>query len=212
MSERSSDDNTGRVAVISALITGCAAILAAVIPVLIGAIHVSTAANVTGTVTAPAKPPVTVTVTAPASAPTASGGSAPSNASVSGQGGQIRDLAVPLTDSSGVDVDKGQVVLNGQGKDIDYTTGSSDNEPEITKDLAESYSTDVTSTKASKQQCVNAIMTHPNAGPIGPLHKGLLFCVETEGDAGIALLQVTQDVSSSKKLYLHEVYWPNASQ
>ena len=65
MGDESSGNGAGRVALLAAVITGTAAILAALILVLTGAVHVSTTPGQTITVTA--TPSTTVTVTSPTS-------------------------------------------------------------------------------------------------------------------------------------------------
>jgi hypothetical protein len=121
-------------------------------------------------------------------------------------------LAVPLvhSPSAGLALDKGQVVLGGAGGDIVYDSNDAPGNPELVGDLAVGYSLDVTYGNASKQQCLTAIRTHPDANPITNFHKGLLLCVETQYGAGIALLEQTQPLGSSKTLRLRETYWLNA--
>ena len=171
-------------------------------------------ATVSGARTPAAGPTVTRTVTAsPGHSTAPSTGTSSPTPSGPEQGGTVHTMAAQLVKSSGagLDLNKGQVNLNGAGGDLIYDSNDPPGVPELISDLAEAYSLDVTSQNASKQQCLTATSTHPDAHPITNFHKGLLFCVETQYGAGIALMEQTQPLGSSKTLQLREIYWLNSS-
>lgn len=189
--------------IVAAVIGAAATIVAVLIANGAGAINIAVAgAESTPTVTVTPRPAPTVTVTAPAG-----GGGGGRTA----QGGQTRSLTVPLSQggSTGVDLDKGQVLLNNNG-DLNYQTSEAGS-PELVGYLAHAYSVGVSSASIDKQGCMTATTTDPDAEPIVNFHKGLLFCVAT-GDGAVALVEVTAGLGGSKTLHLHEVYWPNLNQ
>lgn len=194
---------------------GLATVVAACILAVGGVVGVVVGRATVSGVRAPvAGPTVTRTVTASpvhSTAPSISTGSPV----LSGpeQGGTVHTMAVPLvkSPSAGLGLDKGQVILGGAGGDLVYDSNDAPGAPELISDLAKSYSLDVTSQNASKQQCLTATSTYPDANPITNFHKGLLFCVETQYGAGTALMEQTQPLGSSKTLQLREIYWLNSS-
>jgi hypothetical protein len=207
MGEESSGSNTGRVALLSAAITGGAVILAAVIPVLIGAVHVSTVPAPTITVTA--TPTVTVTVTAHPSGQAASGQGGGSHPGA-GSGGVVRNLSVPLVQAPAymsIDFDTGAVTESNGGEQAYYQMMGDTNVPELQINVP--FSLDVNSGNAGKQQCSMVTTSDPSVHSITRLSKGKLVCVQ--GNDGIGLLEILQAVSSSAStLRLRETYWSNS--
>ncbi len=210
MGEGSSGGGTGRVALLSAVITGSAAILAAVIPVLIGAVHVST--SPVGTVTVTATPSTTVTVTAPSSSQ--SGATQGQQSEVypgAGSGGVVRNLSAPLVGTPAymsIDFDTGAVTESSGGEQAYYQMISDTNVPELQINVP--YSLDVNDGNASKSQCSTVTKSNPVVQPVTGLSKGKLICIQ--GFNGIGLLEVMRTVrSASSTLYLRETYWPTSS-
>lgn len=210
MGDEPSGSTTGRVALLSAAITGCAAVLAAVIPVLIGVVHVSTTPATTVTVTA--TPSATVTVTSPSTGQSpATGGDQRSGSSQgAGSNGVTRTLSIPLVQAPAymsIDFDTGAVTISNGGEQAYYQMMSDTSVPELQINVP--FSLDVNNGNASKSQCSTATTSDPDVQPITKLTKGELICVQ--GNDGIGLLRVMQTVgSSSNTLDLRETYWPNS--
>lgn len=193
-------DRNGRTAIIAALITGGAVVLAAVISLVSGVIHVSAGPTpkVTSTVTIPG-PVTTITVT------TSPAGNSSTGTVGSGLGGKSYNLAVDLESDggAGIGISHGSVGYGTDG-DIDYQMAA-DGTPEIISDNGH-FSLDVNSQNASESQCQTALNSQPDGNPLTNFHKGLLFCV-SGFLGGIALMEETQPPGNSGTLYFHETYW-----
>lgn len=192
----------------AAIIGAIATIVAGLIANGAGALRISIASAPTPTVTITPSAAPTVTVTVSSSD---SGNASPASC-LSGQNCKVWNLSVPMGDQSsgvtGINFGKGQVLLNTVG-DMEFEAAS-DGTPELVRDYAAAYSTDITAQNANKQQCQNAVTSAPNPHPITNFHTGLLFCVGTS-DGGIALARQTKPLGSSNVLSLQEIYWPNSS-
>jgi hypothetical protein len=82
--------------------------------------------------------------------------------------------------------------------------------PELDQEMAAAFSINVTAQNASEAQCQTATTSSPDADPITDFHVGLLFCVVPDrNNGGIALVEETKPLGSSKILYLREIYWPS---
>jgi hypothetical protein len=196
----------------AAVIGAAATILVGFVANKAGAVHITFAPVPTHTVTITPPPAPTVTVAAPSNTvPSNSSGETGSTTCLPGQNCKISNLSAPMGTSSGgptgINLSQGAVALNNSG-DLRFQAAD-DGAPELISDEATAYSEDVTAQNASRRQCQSATTTAPDPNPITNFHTGLLFCVATSG--GIALVEQTQPLGSSKTLYLQDTYWPNTT-
>jgi len=189
----------------AAIIGAIATIFAGLIANGTGALHISVSSEATPTVTVTPPPAPTVTVTASSSG---SGAASPASC-LSGQNCKVSNLTVSMESggvSTAINLEQGQVKLNDTG-DLNFKAAS-DGTPELTGYYA-TYSLDVTTQNASRQQCQTATNTAPDPNPITNFHTGLLVCASIGN--GIALIRQTKPLGNSNTLYLQETYWPNSS-
>ena len=187
---------------IAAAIIGAAATIGAgLIANKSGVIKISISPVSTPTVDTTPRPGPRVPVTKSVASGGTASGIGPA-ACASGAGCQVWNLMVPPA-GAGILLDQGRVNLGSSG-DIYYYQANG--VPELINETV-AYSLDVTISNAGKLQCATATSQAPDADPITNLHKGLLLCVQT-GD-GYALLEQTQDLDSSKTLYLRDTFWRN---
>lgn len=199
------------IAGIGAVATIAAAVIAAVVGHAQGQSEATPGPTVTATTTVTAGPTVTVTP-GTSSGGGSTGGTSSASFPGAGQGGKVWTVTMPLSSNSvtGLDVDHGHVVLDSN-EDIDYTL-SNDGTPEIVKDEAAAISLDVAAQNAGKQQCMTATTSSPDASAITGIRRGMLFCVSSYANRGVALMEVTQSLGRSQVLHLRETYWPTSSQ
>jgi hypothetical protein len=126
----------------------------------------------------------------------------------SGSGGRVRELALPIDSAvrySPISWDFGEgAQAEGNVDTALYQPAQGAQTPGLY--FLGAYSLNISAVNADENTCLSAIFEHPGSGPIMSLHKGLLFCVQAV--EGIALLEVTQNLDSSKTLHLRETYWP----
>ncbi len=190
-----SPSGPGRIALISALAGAAATIIAAIITVLAGAVHIS--------ITAPPTAVVTHTTTVAPSISTGTSTQSPGGR----QDVRVWNMTVPYPYAD-LSFDAGKVTAFRCCSDAYYEPSSDTKIPQLRINVP--YSLGVANANSSKQQCLTAINQQPNFNPITNLHKGLLICVQANG--GVALLDQTQSLGQSDTLHLREEYWPNPGQ
>lgn len=204
--ERPRKDRSWWPVIVAAVIGAIATIVVGFVANTAGALHITVAPLPTHTlrITQPPAPTVTVTVTSGTSGGTGSA------SCVQGQNCRVWNLSAPMGANAGaptgIEFNQGQVLLNTDG-DLDFEA-SSDGTPELAQDSSQAYSLDVTAQNASKQQCLSATTSHPDANSIINFHTGLLFCIVSGDDSGVALVEETAPLGSSNILKLKETFWP----
>lgn len=198
----SQESSSGRIALISACAGAAATIIAAVITVLAGAVHISITASpavaVTTTRTVTVAPTISPGTSTQTDTPAPPGG---------GQGARVWNMAAPYPYAD-LYFDTGKITAYGCCSDAYYEPTAATKIPQLRINVP--YSLGVTNANTNRQQCLTAINQQPKLDPITNLHKGLLICVQANG--GVALLNQTQALDESNTLYLQEVYWPNPGQ
>ncbi len=109
---------------------------------------------------------------------------------------------------AGIDFSAGSVKINSGG-DMTYAK-SQNGTPQLTLDFGTAYSIDRSAAQSNEQGCQALTTSDPYTGPITGFHKGLTFCVATNGnETGIALVIETKLPGPNGELDLRELFWPN---